>query len=236
MTHIGTAPPSIDEVIEYLRPGDILTHCFTHQDMSIADAAGVVRPEIKALQEQGLVLDVGHGTGSFGYEIAELMMGQGIMPNVISSDIHQMAIQGPMFDLPTTLSKFINLGMSLADVIACATVNAAKAVHLENAGTLEPGRPADIALFRLDEGEYRFHDVLMNERPGDKLLVNTMTLVGGHQLARRPERELHFWATVPEIQRGVRAPGAAAPNGAEPAAVDSGELLEEIYNETSDPS
>lgn len=232
MTHIGTSPPGIDEVIPYLRPGDILTHCFTYQDMNIGDAAGIVRPEIKSLQEQGLILDVGHGTGSFGYEIAERMLDQGIMPDVISSDIHQLAIQGPMFDLPTTLSKFINLGMPLADVIACATLNAARAVNLEDAGTLELGRPADIALFRLESGDYRFYDVLMNERPGDALLVNTMTLVDGHELARRDERELHFWATVPEIQRKVTAPGVPAP-GAQPVKTEA--LIEALYSE-AEPS
>lgn len=229
MTHIGTSPPGIDEVIPYLRPGDILTHCFTHQDMNIGDVNGIVRPEIKTLQEQGLVLDVGHGTGSFGYEVAERMLEQGIVPDVISSDIHQLAVQGPMFDLPTTLSKFVNLGMPLADVIACATVNAARAVHLENAGTLAPGSPADIALFRLDQGDYQFYDVLMNERPGDTLLVNTMTLVGGHELPRREERERHFWATLPEVQRGVRAPGVDVP-GVKP--VETDELLDEIFTET----
>lgn len=232
MTHIGTAPPGIDEVIPYLRPGDILTHCFTHQDMNIGDAEGIVRPEIKRLQEQGLVLDVGHGTGSFGYEVAERMMEQGIVPDVISSDIHQLAVQGPMFDLPTTLSKFINLGMPLADVIACATVNAARAVHLEDAGTLIPGGPADIALFRLEEGDYRFYDVLMNERPGDTLLVNTMTMAGGHELAHRVERERHVWAKVPEVQREVKAPGADVP-GAE--AIETDELLDELSTE-SEPS
>ncbi|HEV2067501.1 MAG TPA: amidohydrolase/deacetylase family metallohydrolase [Thermomicrobiales bacterium] len=229
MTHIGTSPPGIEEVIPHLRPGDILTHCFTHQDMNIGDAAGIVRPEIKSLQQQGLILDVGHGTGSFGYEVAERMLEQGIMPDVISSDIHQLAVQGPMFDLPTTLSKFINLGMPLADVIACATINAARAVHLEDAGTLAPGSRADIALFRLESGDYRFYDVLMNERPGDSLLVNTMTIVGGHELARREERELHIWATVPEIQRNVTAPGVPAPN-ARP--VETEALIEALYSET----
>ncbi len=229
MAHIGTSPPGIDEVIAYLRPGDILTHCFTHQDMNIGDAEGIVRPEIRRLQEQGLVLDVGHGTGSFGYEVAERMLEQGIVPDVISSDIHQLAVQGPMFDLPTTLSKFINLGMPLADVIACATINAAKAVRLRDAGTLAPGSPADIALFRLDQGDYRFYDVLMNERPGNTLLVNTMTIVGGHELAHREERERHFWAKVPEVQREVREPGADAPDA---AAVETDELLDALYTET----
>lgn len=229
MTHIGTSPPTIQEVIAFLRPGDILTHCFTWQDMAIAGPDGTVLPEIRQLQEAGLILDVGHGTGSFGYEIAESMIEQGIRPDVISSDIHQMAIQGPMFDLPTTLSKFLNLGMSLPDVIACATVNAARAVHLDHAGTLEVGKPADVAIFRIDEGDYRFYDVQMHERSGDKLLVNTLTMVDGHELAHREERGLHFWATVPEIQRAVRVPGVGVPV-ADDAQQD--ELLDALYDET----
>lgn len=229
MTHIGTSPPTIQEVIAFLRPGDILTHCFTWQDMAIAGPDGTVLPEIRQLQEAGLILDVGHGTGSFGYEIAESMIEQGIRPDVISSDIHQMAIQGPMFDLPTTLSKFLNLGMSLPDVIACATVNAARAVHLDHAGTLAVGKPADVAIFGIDEGDYRFYDVQMHERSGDKLLVNTLTMVDGHELAHREERELHFWATVPEIQRAVRVPGVGVPV-ADDAQPD--ELLDALYDET----
>jgi dihydroorotase len=207
MTHISTSPPSIHEVAEYLRPGDILTHCFTGQDMRIIGPDGTIDPQIKALKDQGLILDVGHGTGSFSYEVAEAMLDQGIPPDVISSDIHQMAIQGPMFDLPTTLSKFINLGMPLRDVIACATVNAARAIRLDDLGTLGVGAPADIALFRLEEGDFEFHDIAMVERAGSKLLVNTLTLLDGEELPRLPERELHFWAGVPEIQRGATHPG-----------------------------
>lgn len=232
MTHIGTSPPSIQDVIPHLRPGDILTHCFTWQDMAIVGPDGSVIPEIRALQEAGLILDVGHGTGSFGYEIAESMIAQGIRPNVISSDIHQMAIQGPMFDLPTTLSKFLNLGMSLPEVIACSTVNAARAVRLDRAGTLAVGHPADVAIFRIDEGDYRFYDVRMHERTGDKLLVNTMTMVGGHELARREERALHFWATVPEIQRGARAPGGNVPLPAGEAEPEH--LLDALYDDTDE--
>jgi dihydroorotase len=226
MTHIGTSPPSLAEVAEYLRPGDILTHCFTGQDMRIVGPDGKVDPQIKALKEQGLVLDVGHGTGSFSYDVAEAMLDQGIPPDVISSDIHQMAIQGPMFDLPTTLSKFVNLGMPLADVIACATVNAARAVRLDDLGTLGVGGPADIALFRMEEGEFAFHDIAMDERRGSKLLVNTLTLMAGEELPRLPERELHFWAEIPERQRGAIRPGAHldAPE-AEPEAVFE-EMLE----------
>jgi dihydroorotase len=213
MTHIGNGPPTIDEVLEQLRPGDILTHCFTGHNMRVIDGEGHALPELRRLHDAGVVLDVGHGTGSFAFSTAEAMLADGIKPDVISSDIHQMAIQGPMFDLPTTLSKFLNLGMSIDDVIACATINAAKAVHLDGVGTLAPGAAADIALFRIDEDEFWFYDIGMAERAGQQMLVNTQTLVGGEVLERREERELHFWAEIPERQRVVKAPGARVIQG-----------------------
>ena len=224
MTHIGTSPPSLAEVAAYLRPGDILTHCFTGQDMRIVGDDGKVDPAIKALKDQGLILDVGHGTGSFSYAVAEAMLDQGIPPDVISSDIHQMAIQGPMFDLPTTLSKFINLGMPLEDVIACATVNAARAIGLNHLGRIGVGDVADIAIFRVEEGEFEFHDIAMDERRGSKLLVNTATMLDGSELPRLPERALHFWAKVPEVQRAAVRPGGHldVPVG------DSEEVFEEM--------
>jgi dihydroorotase len=216
MTHIGTAPPSMDEVIPYLRPGDILTHCFTWQDMSIADASGKIRPEIKQLQQEGLILDVGHGTGSFGFGIAESMYAQGILPDVISTDIHQLAVQGPMFDLPTTMSKFLTMGMNLPQVVACTTVKAARAVRLDGVGSLAVGKVADVALFRIEEGEQSYYDVQMNERVGSRRLVNTLTLVGGEELPQKEAKPLHFWAKLPEEQQpllrtgrpGVRLPVA----------------------------
>jgi dihydroorotase len=210
MTHIGNGPPTIEEVLEQLRPGDILTHCFTGHDMRVIDEEGHALPELRRLHDAGVVLDVGHGTGSFAFATAEAMLADGIMPDVISSDIHQMAIQGPMFDLPTTLSKFLTIGMSIDDVIACATINAANAVHLDGVGTLATGAAADIALFRIDEGEFWFYDIGMEERAGQQMLVNTLTLVGGEVLERREERDLHFWAQIPEHQRVLHAAGERA--------------------------
>ncbi|HVL24267.1 MAG TPA: amidohydrolase/deacetylase family metallohydrolase [Thermomicrobiales bacterium] len=234
MTHIGSAPPSIEELMPYLRPGDILTHCFTWQDMGIFQEDGHIRPGIRELQQQGLILDVGHGTGSFGYDVAEKMMADGILPDVISTDIHQLAVQGPAFDMPTTLSKFLNLGMSLEDVIARATINPAKAVnlhHLDHLGSLEPGSPADISLFRIEEGDFTFYDVRMAERRGARMLVSTATFVDGHELPRTAEREVHFWAELPDAQKPIlhaAGPGAAVP-GAE--AVVGGELLEDLHEQ-----
>ncbi len=206
MVHIGSGPPSLEEIVNLLRPGDILTHCFTGNDHRILGTDRLVRSDVKDLHDRGLILDIGHGTGSFNYEVAEAMIQQGFLPDVISSDIHQLAVQGPMFDLPTTLSKFLNLGISLSDVIERATSRPAAAMRKPDLGTLKPGSRADIAVFRLESGEYTFHDSQMNARKGDQRLVSTMTLVDGVPLPRIPERAPIFWAELPEHQRQILQP------------------------------
>lgn len=203
MVHIGYGPPTIDEVAQLLRPGDILTHCFTGGTMRILTEDGKVHPVIRELHERGLVLDIGHGTGSFSFTVAEALLEQGVVPDVISSDIHQLAIQGPMFDLPTTLSKFLALGMSLPDVIARATVAPARVIGRDDLGSLKPGNPADVALFRIEEGEFTFYDVEMTPRRGTKRLVNTLTILEGEPLPVVPESERPVWAVLPEHQRPI---------------------------------
>jgi dihydroorotase len=162
-----------------------------------------VREDVIALQKAGLILDIGHGTGSFGFDTAEIALAQGILPDVISSDIHQLAVQGPMFDLPTTLSKFLSLGMSLPDVIERATSRPAAAMRRPDLGTLKVGSAADIALFRLEEGEYTFLDTQMAQRSGSTRLVNTLTMVDGIPLPRTPERKRMVWAVLPPHQRSI---------------------------------
>lgn len=206
MVHIGVAPPTLDEICEYLRPGDILTHCFTGQSNKIVDVHGIVIESIATLKEQGLVLDIGHGTGSFAFSTAEAMLAQGILPDVISTDIHQMAIQGPMYDMPTTLSKFLLLGMSFEEIIAAATVKPAAAMRTPELGTLAVGSHADIATWTIESGGFLFQDVFMNERKGDRLVVNQATIVGGELLPRVAERPIHKWAALPEHQRGKVLP------------------------------
>jgi dihydroorotase len=232
MAHIGNAPPTLAEVIDYLRPGDILTHCCTANDMGVLDADGTVFPDIVQLQKDGLILDVGHGAGSFGFSVAEAMMAQGVIPDAISTDIHQMARQGPAFDMPTTMSKFLALGMSLPDVIERATVRPARAVGLDHVGTLAVGAVADVAVFRLEEGDFAYYDVLLNERSSGTMLVNEVTIVGGSEMTRREERPMHFWATLPEAQQPIvlKKPGERA-RTLDPVAPE--ELAGQIVEETT---
>jgi dihydroorotase len=204
MVHVGKAPPELEDIFTLLRPGDILTHCCTGQTNRILTPTGQLHEYVRRAWDAGLILDVAHGTGSFSYEVAEPMLAAGLLPDVISTDIHQLSVQGPMFDLPTTLSKFLNLGMSLADVIERVTARPARAVRRPELARLRPGAPADVALFALEEGAFTFHDVFMASRPGRVRLVNRATIRGGTLMARRPEPPLQPWAVLSEIQRAAR--------------------------------
>jgi len=201
MVHVSTGPPALEDIFTLLRPGDILTHCFTGHNNRILAPDGRLRDFVRRAWNEGLVMDVGHGTGSFSYEVAEAMLAMGMPPDVISTDAHQLSVQGPMFDLPTTLSKFLNLGMSLPDVIERATSRPARAMGRKELGTLRPGSTADVALFALEEGSYTFHDVFMAARSGKDRLVNTATIRNGKPMTPRAERPLASWAVLPEHQR-----------------------------------
>ncbi len=204
MVHIGSGPPTLAEVLEYMRPGDILTHCFTGHDMRIVDDAGRIRDVIKQAWDAGIVLDIGHGAGSFSFETAQAMIGAGYLPDVISSDIHQLSIHGPLFELPTCLSKFLALGVSLEDVIRAATVRPAQVMGMaDHIGSLRVGAPADVAVFQILEGTFSFYDVHMNRRNGRQLLRNTMTIVNGREMTRQPDDPPAPWIELSEDQRNL---------------------------------
>ena len=198
MMHIAFGPPSIEEVLPFLKPNDVLTHCFTGHAMRIVDAEGGLLDVAKRAWDSGVVMDIGHGTGSFSYETAEAVIAAGRKPDVISTDLHQLSINGPAFDLPTTLSKFMQLGMSLREVIQAATARPAAVLGLENeVGTLRPGSRADVALFRIYRGDFPLQDIAGNVRHADQLLRNTATIVGGRLLERLPAAPGAPWTEEP---------------------------------------
>ncbi|MCL4832456.1 MAG: amidohydrolase/deacetylase family metallohydrolase [Caldilineaceae bacterium] len=208
MVHIGGGPPSLNEVLDLMRPGDILTHCFTGHDMRIIDDTGVLLAAAKRAWDSGIILDIGHGAGSFSFETAEKLIDAGHKPDVISTDIHQMSILGPLYDMPTCLSKFLALGMSLEEVIAAATVRAAAAMGMaDEIGTLRVDALADVALFRILEGDFPFYDVHMNQRNGKQLLRNTMTIINGRELPRSADGPIAPWIELSENQTNLVARG-----------------------------
>ncbi len=179
MVHIDEPPPSYEAVVDRLRPGDVLTHCFRPFPNAPVDGRGKVKPALRAARERGVFFDVGHGMGSFGWSTAEAMMDGGFPPDTISSDVHALCIDGPAYDQVTTLSKFLALGMPLADVVKASTVTPARVLNRPDLGTLKPGSAGDASILSLDDGDFPLADVGGDTRTGRQRLFGKGVVVGG---------------------------------------------------------
>ena len=183
--HISDSPPALHEILALLAPGDIVTHCFTSHDQGILDPLGKLWPEVLAARERGVLFDLGHGAGSFAYSVARKALAQGFVPDTFSTDVYYANINGPVYDLPTTLSKLINLGVPLERVLQAATCNPAQILRRPNLGVLKVGGPADIAVLDLQEGEFTFMDVLKESLTGKWNLRCELTLCQGNIIYQR---------------------------------------------------
>ena len=179
MVHIDEPPPSYAEVVERLRPGDVLTHCFRPFPNTPVTPDGKVRPEVLAARQRGVLFDIGHGMGSFSFKVARLMLDNGFYPDTISSDVHALCINGPAFDQVTTLSKFLNLGMSFPEVIRTTTENAALTLSRPDLGNLRPGSIGDAAILSVDEGVFEYVDVVGEKITGDRKINTQGVVVNG---------------------------------------------------------
>jgi dihydroorotase len=180
MCHLDNPPPSRLEVVSRLRAGDVMTHCFRPFPGAPARARdGEVREEIVAARERGVLFDIGHGAGSFGFVTAEAMLEAGFQPDCISSDVHTLSIDGPAYDELVTLSKFLALGMPLQDVISAATRGPADAIGRPELGSLAIGTPGDATILDLAEGRFEFEDVKGLTREGTHRLVLEGMVLGG---------------------------------------------------------
>jgi dihydroorotase len=168
-------------LLEKLRPGDILTHCFgqTKGRMHVAEN-GKVQAYATAAQKRGVIFDVGHGGGSFMFEQAVPAIKQGFKPNSISTDLHTGSMNAGMKDMINVMSKLLNIGMTLNEVIVCSTWNPAQIINKKELGHLTVGAVADVALISLEKGSFGFVDVGGSKITGDKKLVCQMTLLDGN--------------------------------------------------------
>ena len=180
MCHLDQPPPTRREVVERLRPGDVLTHCFRPFPGAPAHADGAVREEILAARERGILFDVGHGKSSFGFATAEAMLAAGFQPDCISSDVHALSVAGPARDLLTTMSKLLHLGMSLEAVVAATTSGPARAIRHPELGALAPGAPGDATVLRLEEGAFDFVDASGERRTATRRLALAGMVVNGN--------------------------------------------------------
>ena len=180
MVHVGNTPPDLDEIVALLGEGDLLTHCFNGKPNRILTPAGELRQAVREAMRRGLLLDIGHGGASFSFEVAEAAIRQGILPHTISSDIYcKNRIKGPVYSLAHVMSKFLAIGMTLEQVLACVTHQAADALRLPGKGRLEVGADADITLFEVSCGPTLFTDTEAGARNGDRQLLPLAALVGG---------------------------------------------------------
>lgn len=179
MAHIDDPPPSYEDVLAQLRAGDVLTHAFRPFPNAPTTRQGKVKQAVLDARRRGVLFDIGHGKGSFAFATARAMLANGFLPDTISSDIHALCIDGPVFDQVTTLSKFLCLGMSLPDVIAATTVNAASAIKRPELGSLKPGSVGDATVLALREGGFDYVDVVGEHLEGNQRLTSEGVVVAG---------------------------------------------------------
>src|SRR5215468_8120510 len=179
MAHIDEPPPSYEEVLARLRPGDVLTHAFRPFPNSPATAQGTVKRAVIEARQRGVLFDIGHGKGSFAFKTARAMLANGFLPDTISSDVHALCINGPAFDQVTTMSKFLCLGMPLADVIAASTANAAFALRRHELGTLKPGSAGDATILSVRNGRFDYIDVVGEHVIGEHNITSEGVVIAG---------------------------------------------------------
>ena len=177
---------SIDDILGVMRERDILTHCFHDYPCGILDDEGRVRDSVLEAIERGVVFDVGHGAGSFSWQIVEKALSQDVLPTTISSDLHIYNVNGPVYDLASVVTKFLHLGLSIEDSISRVTSVPSSIIGMEGeVGTLSPGAFGDAVVFELREGDFRLEDSRGEVRTGKRNLVPVTVVKGGRVYTSR---------------------------------------------------
>jgi len=185
MIHMGQTVSPLPKLLALLKRGDIVTHMFAPPPNSIIDDNGHILPEVLAARHRGVLFDLGNGrTGHLRWDIAERVLQAGFLPDSFSTDWTPEARTAQVIDFPNVMSKFLMLGMSLDQVIACATVHPSRAFPVfRNRGTLKPGAPADVAVLELREGMFEFVDNFGNKRTGRQRLFPNASVLAGKRVA-----------------------------------------------------
>ena len=180
MVHVGNTPMPLADILEEMRRGDILTHCFHGSENGILDNQGNILDAVSEAVKKGVNLDVGHGRGSLSFNVAEKALAQGVSPQTISSDLHHYNVFGPVYNLATTVSKFLYLGLSLNEALSKVTLTPAKLLGIdEELGNLRKGSIADVSIFKLKKGNFSFLDTVGKTVVGNRLLKPAGVVKGG---------------------------------------------------------
>jgi dihydroorotase len=187
MIHMGQTMSPLPKLLALLKSGDVVTHMFAPPPNSIIDDTGHILPEVMAARRRGVWFDLGNGrTGHLRWDTAERVLQAGFLPNTFSTDWTPEGRTSQVVDFPNVMSKFLMMGMSLDQVVACATVNASHVFPVfRGRGTLKVGAPADVAVLELREGTFEFEDNFGNKRTGRQRLYPSATLLAGKRVATR---------------------------------------------------
>src|SRR5579863_6512976 len=187
MIHMGQTVSPLPKLIALLKPGDIVTHMFAPPPNSIIDDDGHILPEVLAARRRGVRFDLGNGrTGHLRWDMTDSILKAGFLPDTFSTDWTPEGRTAQVIDFPNVMSKFLMLGMSVDQVVACATFNASRVFPVfRNRGTLKVGAPADVAVLDLREGSFEFVDNFENKRTGRQRLFPSATVLAGKRVATR---------------------------------------------------
>ncbi|MBA2353464.1 MAG: amidohydrolase/deacetylase family metallohydrolase, partial [Acidobacteria bacterium] len=205
----NTPPQSMEDLLmKYLRPGDILTHMYAHVRgrTPIVDEQGQLRPYVRAARARGVIFDVGHGGGSFVWRQAVPATKQGFFPDVISTDLHTGSMNAGMKDILNVMSKLLNLGMPLPDVIRANTARAAAIIKREDLGHLGVGAEADVAVLAVRTGEFGFIDSEAGRMPGTRKLECELTVKAGQVVWDLNGRSQRLWSDMPVVHPDASRP------------------------------
>ena len=186
MIHIGQNHTPLRAILALLKRGDIVTHMYAPGMNGILDDRGVLLPEVMAARRRGILFDFGNGVSDhFDWDTVEKATRQGLWPDTFSTDWNTKSKSSGVVDLPNVMSKFFMFGMPLAQIIACATVNAARCFPaFDDRGTLNVGAPADVAIMELREGTFEFLDNYKGTRTGRQRLFPSETVLNGKRVQR----------------------------------------------------
>ena len=181
MVHIGSAPPKLENVLDRLESGDIVTHCYNGKPNGILDEDGEIKNFVTKAYERGVIFDIGHGTDSFNFEVAKKAITKEFYCETISTDIyHRNRKNGPVYDLATTLDKMLAIGFDMETIIKMVTENPAKMYHLENKGQLAVGFDADLTIFSVEDIDKELMDSNGNKLTGNQVIIPLGCLVAGN--------------------------------------------------------
>ena len=186
MIHMGQTVSPLSKLFPLLKPGDVVSHMFAPPPNSIIDDTGHILPEVMAARRRGVRFDLGNGRSKhLRWDMADSILKAGFLPDTFSTDWTKEGLD-QVVDLPNVMSKFLMLGMSLDQVVACANTNAAPIFPVfHNRGTLKVGAPADVAVLELREGTFEFLDNYENKRTGRQRLFPSATVLAGKRVATR---------------------------------------------------